>query len=131
MQVTELHRRLLGPGQLLRHPFPRAPGGCRGDGRSPVAAVVRSVRPYLMDPLGKAVDTVRKQENRALMAEGEKSFAGSECRFLYSQKNLPNRHRGRFASLRDSEPKTARVWAINETIRHVWEYGRRGWAERR
>ena len=85
---------------------------------------------HLMGYLGKAVDTVRKQENRALMAEGDRSLAGSKYLWLYSRENLPNRHRGRFASLRDTDLKTARAWAIKETLRHFWEYKRRGWAER-
>lgn len=85
---------------------------------------------HLMGYLGKAVDTVRKQENRALMAEGDKSLAGSKYLWLYSQENLPTKHHGRFASLRDTDLKTARAWAIKETMRHFWEYKRRGWAER-
>jgi len=85
---------------------------------------------HLMGYLGRAVDTVRKQENRALMAEGDKPCAGSKCLWPYSQENLPDRHRGRFASLRGMDPKTARAWAIKETMRHSWEYRRRGWAER-
>jgi transposase len=85
---------------------------------------------HLMGYMGKAVDTVRKLENRALMAEGDKSLAGSKYLWLYSRENLPNRHRGRFASLRDTDLKTARAWAIKETLRHFWEYKRRGWAER-
>jgi transposase len=85
---------------------------------------------HLMGYLGKAVDTVRKQENRALMAEGDKSLAGSKYLWLYAQENLPKRHRGRFASLRDTDLKTARAWAIKESMRHFWEYKHRGWAER-
>ena len=68
---------------------------------------------HLMGYLGKAVDTVRKQENRALMVEGDKSLAGSKYLWLYAQENLPKRHRERFASLRDTDLKTARAWAIN------------------
>ena len=68
---------------------------------------------HLKGYLGKAVDTVRKQENRALMVEGDKSLAGSKYLWLYAQENLPKRHRERFASLRDTDLKTARAWAIN------------------
>ena len=35
-------------------------------------------RYHIISHLGKAVDTVRKQENRALAAEGDKSLAGSK-----------------------------------------------------
>ena len=85
---------------------------------------------HLMGYLGKAVDTVRKQEHRALMVEGDKSLSGSKYLWLYSEENLPERHRGRFASLRHADLKTARAWAIKESLRHFWEYKRRGWGER-
>jgi transposase len=85
---------------------------------------------HLMGYLGKAVDTVRKQENRALAADGDKSLIGSKYLWLYSQENLPSKHAGRFAALRDTDLKTSRAWAIKESMRHFWEYKRRGWAER-
>jgi transposase len=85
---------------------------------------------HLMGYLGKAVDTVRKQENRALAADGDKSLIGSKYLWLYSEENLPSKHAGRFAALRDTDLKTSRAWAIKESMRHFWEYQRRGWAER-
>lgn len=84
-------------------------------------------RYHLMGYLTKAVDTVRKQENRALFAAGDKSLAGSKYLWLYSAENLPARHQDRFAALRASDLKTARAWAIKESMRHFWSYQRRGW----
>jgi len=85
-------------------------------------------RYHLMGYLTKAVDTVRKQENRALAASGDKSLAGSKYLWLYSAENLPKRHQDRFATLRAGDLKTARAWAIKESLRHFWAYQRRGWA---
>ena len=85
-------------------------------------------RYHLMGYLTKAVDTVRKQENRALAAAGDKSLAGSKYLWLYSAENLPERHHDRFATLRSGDLKTARAWAIKESLRHLWSYQRRGWA---
>ena len=85
---------------------------------------------HVMGYLGQAVDTVRKQENRALAAQGDKSLAGSKYLWLYSVENLPERHRGRFSTWRDTDLKTARAWAIKESMRHFWEYHRKGWARR-
>ena len=84
-------------------------------------------RYHLMGYLTKAVDTVRKQENRALVAAGDKSMAGSKYLWLYSAENLPERHQNRFAVLRAGDLKTARAWAIKESLRHFWSYKRRGW----
>ena len=85
-------------------------------------------RYHLMGYLTKAVDTVRKQENRALAAAGDTSLAGSKYLWLYSAENLPARHQDRFATLRCGDLKTARAWAIKESLRHFWSYKRRGWA---
>jgi transposase len=85
-------------------------------------------RYHLMKYLTTAVDTVRKQENRALVAGGDKRLAGSKYLWLYSAENLPARHVDRFATLRAGDLKTARAWAIKESLRHFWAYRRRGWA---
>ncbi|MPY81388.1 MAG: ISL3 family transposase, partial [Actinophytocola sp.] len=85
-------------------------------------------RYHLMGYLTTAVDTVRKTENKALAAAGDKSLAGSKYLWLYSAENLPERHRDRFAALRAGDLRTARAWAIKESLRHFWSYKRRGWA---
>jgi transposase len=85
---------------------------------------------HLMGYMGKAVDTVRKRENRALYAQGDTSLVGSKYLWLYSHENLPARHHERFAALRGADLKTARAWAIKENLRLFWEYRYRGWAER-
>jgi transposase len=85
---------------------------------------------HLMGYMGKAVDTVRKRENRALNGQGDTSLVGSKYLWLYSHENLPQRHQERFAALRSADLKTARAWAIKENLRLFWEYRRRGWAER-
>lgn len=85
---------------------------------------------HLMGYLTGAVDTVRKQENRALAAAGDKSLAGSKYLWLYSYENLPAKHTDRFTILRSGDLKTARAWAIKESLRHFWSYKRRGWAAR-
>ena len=87
-------------------------------------------RYHLMKYLTGAVDTVRKQENRALVAAGDKSLSGSKYLWLYSAENLPERHQDRFGVLRGSDLKTARAWAIKESLRHFWSYKRRGWGEK-
>ena len=85
-------------------------------------------RYHLMGYLTTAVDTVRKQENKALIVAGDKSLAGSKYLWRYSAENLPARHQDRFATLRAGDLRTARAWAIKESLRHFWSYKRRGWA---
>jgi transposase len=49
-------------------------------------------RYHIMAHLGKAVDTVRKQEHRRLTAAGDDTLKGSKYLWLYAEENLPERH---------------------------------------
>lgn len=85
---------------------------------------------HIMQHMGKAVDTVRKEEHRALRAQGDESLTGSKYLWLYSQENLPEQHIVRFEELRAADLKTGRAWAIKESLRRLWNYHRLGWAEK-
>ena len=77
---------------------------------------------HVMGYLGKAVDTVRKQEHRALMASGDETLKGSKYLWLYSRENVPERRRDEFDALRRKELKVGRAWAIKEALRRLWHY---------
>ena len=83
-----------------------------------------------MGYLNKAVDSVRKQENRALATQGGKTLSGSKYLWLYGAENLPSKHEGRFAALRSTDLKTGRAWTIKESMRNFWKCVQRGWALR-
>jgi transposase len=85
---------------------------------------------HIMQHMGKAVDTVRKQEHRALKADGDERLTGTKYIWLYSQEKLPDKYVDRFEELRATDLKTARAWAIKENLRHLWTYQRLGWAEK-
>jgi len=87
---------------------------------------------HIMSHVGKAVDTVRKQEHRERMQEGDETLKGTKYLWLYSQENVPEFRRQEFASLQRLELKVGRAWAIKETLRELWHYvypeaGRRFW----
>jgi transposase len=85
-------------------------------------------RYHLMTHMGKAVDTVRKREHRALQQVGDETLTKSKYLWLYSEENLPEKHGERFEGLKASHLKTARAWAIKESLRDLWHYTRQGWA---
>lgn len=85
---------------------------------------------HIMQHTCEAVDKVRRQENKALAAEGDNILKGSKHLWLYSQVNLPDKHKPRFESLRASNLKTAKAWAMKESLRGLWEYLSPGWAKR-
>lgn len=65
-----------------------------------------------------AVDTVRKQENRALAAAGDKRLSGRRCCWLNFEADVLERRQDRCAILRRGELKAARAWASTESLRH-------------
>lgn len=87
-------------------------------------------RYHVMTHLLKAVDAVRKAEHRALSAAGDSPLSGTKYLWLYSEENLPEHHEEWFDVLRLLDLKTGRAWALKESLRHLWHYQRRGWAER-
>ncbi|PJA11881.1 MAG: ISL3 family transposase, partial [Elusimicrobia bacterium CG_4_10_14_0_2_um_filter_56_8] len=87
---------------------------------------------HVMGYIGKAVDTVRRQEHQELMASGDEMLKGSKHLWLYSWENVPEWRRNAFNALRRQELKTGRGWAIKETLRRLWHFvypeaGRKFW----
>ena len=67
---------------------------------------------HVMGHIGKAADTVRKPEHRALMASGDETLKGSKYLWLYSQENVPEQRRDEFAAPRRQVLKVGRAWAL-------------------
>lgn len=83
---------------------------------------------HIAKHMGEAVDTVRKREHRALRAEGIDTLTGSKYLWLAAEANLPEKHKATFRSLKALNLKTARAWAIKESLSVLWRYHRLGWA---
>ncbi len=80
--------------------------------------------------LGEAVDKVRRQEHKALMAEGYEDLKGSKYDWLTNPQNMTRDQKQRFKALRDSTLKTARAWAIKEFAMSLWHYVSKSWARK-
>jgi transposase len=83
--------------------------------------------------LGNAVNDVRRAEHRELLKIGDDRL--SRTRFLWLMgpdklTRVKEHHRVRFDELKASSLRVARAWAIKETARGLWNYVRRGWAQR-
>ena len=63
-------------------------------------------------------------------AAGSSTLTGSKHLWLYSEENVPEKHRDHFEALRASDLKTARAWALKEVMRGFWGYRSSGWAVR-
>jgi transposase len=77
---------------------------------------------HIMKHMGEAVDSVRRQENQALLTRGDTCLVGTRYVWLYAPENLPRRYWQDYYALRGSDLKTARAWAIKENLRRLWHY---------
>ena len=80
--------------------------------------------------LNDAVDKVRRKEHKALKQEGDERLTGTKHSWLYNPKNMGDKRWDDFQSLKDSELKTSRGWAIKEQFRWFWEYDYAGSAKK-
>ena len=80
--------------------------------------------------LGEAVDKVRRQEHKALLAQGWEDLKGTKHTWLRNPWNMSARQWRDFQALRQSTLKTARAWAIKEFAMSLWGYVSRSWAEK-
>jgi len=80
--------------------------------------------------LGEAVDKVRRQEHKELMAQGDETLKGSRQLWLYNPENFSPKQVEEFAALKDLHLKVAKAWAAKEMFAHFWEYQQEGWARR-
>ena len=84
---------------------------------------------HIMQHMNEAVDAVRKEENRLLMEDDFDILKGTKYLWLFAEENTPEKMAERFGWIRESNLKTARAWAIKESLRGLWSYHRKGWAE--
>jgi transposase len=84
---------------------------------------------HIMQHMNDAVDAVRKEENRLLMEDDFDILKGTKYLWLFAEENTPEKMAARFGWIRKSNLKTARAWAIKESLRGLWSYQRKGWAE--
>jgi transposase len=85
---------------------------------------------HIMQHVLQALDKVRRQENKALRAEGDERLVKTKYLWLRSQENLTDAAAAQFSALKDATLKTARAWALKESLRTLWDYASRGWAQR-
>jgi transposase len=77
---------------------------------------------HVAQHLGKAVDQVRRQENKDLRAQGDDRLKKTRYHWLRNPASIDPEHRRAFRALRQSELKTARAWALKETAMNLYNY---------
>lgn len=71
---------------------------------------------------GKAVNDVRKKENKDLLGLGDETLKGTKFDWLRTSANIDNRTRKSFMEITRSALKTSRAWAFKEVAHQLWGY---------
>jgi transposase len=69
-----------------------------------------------------AVDLVRRGENKRIAKLGDDRLKGTRHLWLFNEENIPEWKAEEFAHLKASKLRTARAWAIKESLRQFWTY---------
>lgn len=77
---------------------------------------------HVLQHVGDAVDKVRKQEHKALSTAGDTQLKGTKYDWLKNPRNFTPAAWREFGALRDSTLKTARAWAMKESLVALWDY---------
>ena len=77
---------------------------------------------HIAKHLSEAVDLVRRRENKRLRAAGDDRLAGTRYDWLRHPARMSPEDRKEFTSLRDSNLKTARAWALKEAMMGFFHY---------
>jgi transposase len=70
----------------------------------------------------EALDKVRRQEHKALMAQGDEQLKRTRHLWLANRENVPEWRKEEFAAIRKANLKTGRAWSIKESLRKFWHY---------
>ena len=85
---------------------------------------------HVMGQVSKAVDTVRRQEHKALWDQGDGTLKGTRYLWLWAPENIPEWRRPEFEALQKKDLKVGRAWAIKENLRQLWACGSEQEAQR-
>ncbi len=71
--------------------------------------------------MNKALDQVRRTENRQLRAEDDDRLVGTKYELLYATERIDQDVRQKLVRMRNAGLKTARAWSLKELLRGLWD----------
>lgn len=77
---------------------------------------------HISSHLNRAVDRVRKDEHKRLLAEGDSTLSGSKYQWLRTYEDGRSSEAVSFRALHALDLKTSRAWHYKEDFRHFWSY---------
>lgn len=85
---------------------------------------------HIAKHLNEAVDAVRRQEHKELLAKGDDTLKNTRQLWLFNPMNFSDEQAADFEQLKFSGLKVARAWAIKELFSKLWTYCYEGCARK-
>ena len=85
---------------------------------------------HVAQHLGRAMDKVRREEHRELVAAGDKVLTKTKYRWLENPTGRSRSETLEFNQLRNQVNRTSRAWALKETAMGLWDMSYAGAADR-
>jgi transposase len=79
--------------------------------------------------LTKAVDNVRRKENKNMLKIGDETLKGSKYLWLTNPDNFKPEEKSAFRHFALDELKVGKAWSIKEAFQHFWDYSYQGSAQ--
>ena len=76
---------------------------------------------YVAHLLNKAVDDVRRSENKALLQQGDTRLKNTRYDWLMSEKRMSPARQKRLAALRKHDLKVDRAWILKDQANELWK----------
>ena len=76
---------------------------------------------HVVSLLNRAVDQVRRAENKVLQAQGDSRLKGTRYDWLMTEERMGPSRRKRLKELRRQDLRVARAWALKEQAAEIWE----------
>jgi transposase len=76
---------------------------------------------HIVAHMNKALDLVRRAENRKLLSAGDDRLVGTKYDFLKGAERIDEDTRQWFVRMKNAGFKTARTWSIKELLRGLWD----------
>lgn len=77
---------------------------------------------HVVGYLNKAIDTVRKKENKSLKQNGSDLLKGTRYTWLKNPENWSEKDEATFEDLKVAGLKVTRAWSIVQTFIPIWDY---------
>lgn len=88
---------------------------------APQASIVHD-KFHITGYLNKAVDKVRRKENKYLLTKKNKTLVGTKYLWLKGKSNFSTKNKSDFRKLKLDQLSVGRAWNRKELFRHFWNY---------